>query len=682
MADEARLHDLLDLVEQARAEGDKATEQKAIAAYKRESAPRGNVDSTPMPSMGGLMNPLTMRFANAANAIAANAPENISDIQSPARMAAAVPETALSLGTGLGTQIGGGIAGLASAPFVGMDRAADITRNIQGMAYQPRTLQGQTLTRGIGLPAEAMTYVGNKAGEKTAEVTGSPALGAGVNTALQAIPMILGARGVKPKSGEPYKPQAEVVPTKEALKQAAADAYRRSENIGAVVSGERFGSFQRQLSDAIQKNGLDSTLHPDATAAMKRIMSESGPMTLEKIETLRRIAQDAEGSIKPADARKAGEIVDAIDSMVENLKPEDLNAGTPEAAAAIKDARNYWSRSRKAEDLDELMRRAEISAPNFSASGMENAIRTEFRALAKNKRRLRKFTPEEQAAIEKVAKGGPIENAWRMLGKAAPTGVISGALGPAIGGGLGFLIGGPPGAAIGATAMPAFGALARLRAGKLTREAADFANELVRRGPKNSPTSLNIPKTMEVSGELMPREPLALPSPTIISGQRSAPGSMYQREQMGMTPDIERAGMLHPGVARQSIPQKPLALPYLPDKPSPLIVDQAGRVAPNAGIMQEYLRTFGLDRLNNVRQPAANPTPPTMPPEIAEALLGIKKPRGVREVRADLKRLEARARALSPDQQNDGAVLAGLSRDWDRLQAELAQIESRAKSGR
>ena len=37
MADEARLHDLLDLVEQARAEGDKVTEQKAVAAYKAAS---------------------------------------------------------------------------------------------------------------------------------------------------------------------------------------------------------------------------------------------------------------------------------------------------------------------------------------------------------------------------------------------------------------------------------------------------------------------------------------------------------------------------------------------------------------------------------------------------------------------------------------------------------------------
>ena len=37
MADEKRLNEILDLIEQARSEGDSATEQKAIAAYKKES---------------------------------------------------------------------------------------------------------------------------------------------------------------------------------------------------------------------------------------------------------------------------------------------------------------------------------------------------------------------------------------------------------------------------------------------------------------------------------------------------------------------------------------------------------------------------------------------------------------------------------------------------------------------
>lgn len=46
MTNEARLNELLDLVEQARQEGDTATEQKAAAAYKLESTPQPEVKST------------------------------------------------------------------------------------------------------------------------------------------------------------------------------------------------------------------------------------------------------------------------------------------------------------------------------------------------------------------------------------------------------------------------------------------------------------------------------------------------------------------------------------------------------------------------------------------------------------------------------------------------------------
>lgn len=53
MADEARLHEILDLVEQARAEGDKDTEALAMAAYKKESAPEP-VQAAATPTRGAI----------------------------------------------------------------------------------------------------------------------------------------------------------------------------------------------------------------------------------------------------------------------------------------------------------------------------------------------------------------------------------------------------------------------------------------------------------------------------------------------------------------------------------------------------------------------------------------------------------------------------------------------------
>lgn len=408
-------------------------------------------------------------------------PENTSN---PIANAAGPGEAALNYATGGAAMIPAGLAGLGQGlknlVSPGMP-AADRVRQVESaLTYQPRTGAGQGMATVAGAPLQALGTGTNYLGEKTTDITGSPALGALVKTAGDFAPSLIGARVMPKRVGarplEDYVPKNSDVPTKAELKQAATSSYKHSENIGAVVSEDSFGAFQNELADQMQKQGIDPTLHPDATAALKRITAERGPMTLEKIETLRRIAQDAEGSIKPADAKKAGDMVDSIDSMVENLKPEDLSSGTAEAATALKQARNYWSRARKADIVDELMRRAELSAPNFSASGMENAIRTEFRGLAKNERRFKRFTPEEQAAITQVVKGGKLDNVFRMIGKAAPTGVVSTGLGT----GLGFMLGGPAGAAL----VPALGATARLMARGATGRNAAVVNELVRRGPQ------------------------------------------------------------------------------------------------------------------------------------------------------------------------------------------------------
>lgn len=91
-------------------------------------------------------------------------------------------------------------------------------------------------------------------------------------------------------------------------------------------------------------------------------------------------------------------------------------------------------------------------------------------------RGMRRFSKDEQAAIRKVAEGGAVENGLRLLGKLAPTGIVS----TGIGGSIGFAIGGPAGA----VAVPAAGAAARKGAGIMTGRNAKRASEEVRRGGK------------------------------------------------------------------------------------------------------------------------------------------------------------------------------------------------------
>jgi hypothetical protein len=199
---------------------------------------------------------------------------------------------------------------------------------------------------------------------------------------------------------------------------------------------------------------------------MKRLESAAGKdLTLQEAETLRKIALDAEDDLNPVtrqptpDARIAGKIVDQLDESIDAL---DFNS----------DARGIWSRMKKSQMVDQMIHRAEINAgAHYTQAGMEHALRQEFKRLANNERRLRGLTKEQRAAIEDVAKGGPMENTLRALGKFDPT---TGPVAAIASLGTGLATGG---------LLPAAGFLAKRAATRATVRNVDLAREaLVGRG--------------------------------------------------------------------------------------------------------------------------------------------------------------------------------------------------------
>jgi hypothetical protein len=205
------------------------------------------------------------------------------------------------------------------------------------------------------------------------------------------------------------------------------------------------------------------------------------------------------------------------------------------------------------------------------------------------------------------------------------------------------------------------------------------------------------PQPME--GELMPRAPLALPAPNIIAGSRSAPGTAYARQEMGMTPDVEQAGALHPGAARETIPtgrEPALGRPMSPDYPAalphrptpaaltdqrPMVVDAQGRIAPNSEKLRAYLQATGQDRMQNVRQPRAEPVSRPLGLVQAPQSPAVTSP-GKRRTRAqilkDLERVDEKAKRLPKDEPPDSPRVQALAADWARFHAELARVGSGA----
>lgn len=554
-----------------------------------------------------------------------------------------------------GATLATGMAAPAVAGFKGMLTGKEPTNeDVSRFTYEPRTDTGKAL---VGLAGTAA--------EPAAEFLQDT----GADVAL--LPLTIEAQALRRAPTAKPAPG----PSKEALRTATDAAYDAARASNVVYRPQALMKLRGRVESLLRREGFDRDLHPDTAAVVRRLSEQEAagqPLGLDEMENLRRVALNAEGAQKPGDRRLASLVVDEIDDVTDELGAADTFAGDSEQAQAIlRQARDYHTRVKKSDEIDELIRRAELSAPNFSASGMENALRTEFRALAKNQKRMRRFSPEERAAIERVAKGDLPTNALRMLGKFAPTGAVS----TGISSGVGFMAGGPAGA----LGVPAAGLASRVGATALTKRAANRAGEIMRGEPLEplqQPSAAAPAVLAAMEGELVPRAQLALPAPNIVAGSRSAPGTAYAREQMGITPDVERSGALHPGAPRESLmPRQPglpnRAAPTALTDQRPMVVDLAGRVAKTREQLDAYLEQTGQARMRNVRKPNVG----AMPQRIGEALDRVNQPPAIRSmerIRADLARLDSKIQKLPPNEPFDSLRAQALEAEYSRLREELA----------
>jgi hypothetical protein len=164
---------------------------------------------------------------------------------------------------------------------------------------------------------------------------------------------------------------------------------------------------------------------------------------------------------------------DKIDDFVES--GSDVSVTDKAGIDALKEARDYWSRAKKGEVVEDAIKNAESSR-----SGFENGLRIEFDKLRRSKK-FRMFSKDEQRAIEDVVKGGPVSNTLRLIGKGAVRGIVSGGIGAGLPGAIGYSAAGGAGLA-GALIIPTVGEVGRFAATRATKSAADKASAKMRAG--------------------------------------------------------------------------------------------------------------------------------------------------------------------------------------------------------
>jgi hypothetical protein len=285
------------------------------------------------------------------------------------------------------------------------------------------------------------------------------------------------------------------------LKDASQAAYAAAEQGTGTISQSGLQTLAAKAQELITEAGGRPGLHPASFDAFYALMEEATRpgvvgSGLKGMETLRRALTNAENAANRAknadDARIARGIVDDFDDFMDNLSPKDLVGNVGDAHLTSQNyqvARQYWHRMRKAQDIEALFERARNATDNFTQAGFNNSLRIQFRQLADNPRRFKRFTPDERTAILKVVRGGPAQSLLTWASKLAPRGLVSGA----VTGIAGHALGGPAGM----LALMGIGEVARSGAGAMRAGAANRVAALVR-GP--SPVS-----RMPASGGALPQ---------------------------------------------------------------------------------------------------------------------------------------------------------------------------------
>jgi hypothetical protein len=139
------------------------------------------------------------------------------------------------------------------------------------------------------------------------------------------------------------------------------------------------------------------------------------PRTMSELDAARSNIKKRLGKSTDPNLRRLGsELASELDDFVLNAPPSAISAGNyPQAQAALTEARRLYAAVSKSENMEELVRRAKLSG-----RPLDDAIRTEFRNLARNERRMRMYTPEERQFIEEVVQGGKLASALTSVSEA------------------------------------------------------------------------------------------------------------------------------------------------------------------------------------------------------------------------------------------------------------------------
>lgn len=297
-------------------------------------------------------------------------------------------ETLATLGTGAASTLYGTLGGILQEPFTSVD-AEKFAESMQNKyTYSPRTAYGQQMTKDVanalgvfeGLPPYAPT------------------------------PSKFGVR-------KPAK-----VPTQQQLGLQAEKFYNQANKSGVQFKTQAFKNKMLDIAGNLRKEGYTPKQFTELSAAFEEGAFSRFPRDFTEIQSIRSMFKNAAGSKDPAQARLAMKALDEFDNYMINAPQSDFAVAGKQGLQAWKNARSAYSKMKKSELFEDMINNAELKTSE--GGNLDRVLLQDLTNLSKDKNKMKFFTPDERARINKLVKSrdvrGMAQRVFSLGGLLAP----------------------------------------------------------------------------------------------------------------------------------------------------------------------------------------------------------------------------------------------------------------------
>ena len=305
-------------------------------------------------------------------------------------------------------------AGVGAMTGVGAEAALAKAVGSQALAPLTQQLGAQTAAAGVAAPTAQVVS------ENVQESTENPV--ASIIAGMAAGVLAGGATAKAIKAGQPVPKTVTI----EDVRKQATQAYQEVKDAGITVKPLSVLGMVKNIRKDLDEFNFNPALpdHKPVNTLLNQFEMMVGQQRVkfDTLEQMRQAANQMKMSKDPVTKLLSNQVIQSIDKYMSGLNPKDVITGKEDVGRALKilsEARDKWKVSSRAQILEDVLDVADAKALDPKASESE-LIRRGLINLASNKKRLKLFNSDEQAAIRKAANSGAKDSLLSLIARFNP----------------------------------------------------------------------------------------------------------------------------------------------------------------------------------------------------------------------------------------------------------------------